>query len=38
MYIKKLTIWFFMLLSVVSTACSDITDIVGGGTQDLPSE
>ena len=38
MYIKKLTIWFFMLLSVVSTACSDIRDIVGGGTQDLPSD
>ena len=27
-----------MLLSVVLAACSDITDIVGGGTQDLPSE
>ena len=38
MYIKKLTIWFFMLLSMVSTACSDIIDIVGGGTQDLPSD
>ena len=38
MYIKKLTIWFFMLLSMVSTACSDIRDIVGGGTQDLPSD
>ena len=38
MYIKKLTIWLFMLLSVVSTACSDIIDIVGGGTQDLPSD
>lgn len=38
MYIKKLTIWFFMLLAMVSTACSDIRDIVGGGTQDLPSE
>lgn len=38
MYIKKLTSWFFMLLSVVLAACSDITDIVGGGTQDLPSE
>ena len=38
MYIKKLTIWLFMLLSVVSTACSDIRDIVGGGTQDLPSD
>lgn len=38
MYIKKLTIWFFMLLSVVSTACSDIRDIVGGDTQDLPSD
>ena len=35
MYIKKLTIWFFMLLAMVSTACSDI---VGGGTQDLPSD
>ena len=38
MYIKKLTSWFFMLLSVVLAACSDVTDIVGGGTQDLPSE
>ena len=38
MYIKKLTIWLFMLLSVVSTACSDIRDIVGGDTQDLPSD
>ena len=38
MYIKKLTIWLFMLLSVVSTVCSDIRDIVGGGTQDLPSD
>ena len=38
MYTKKLTIWLFMLLSVVSTACSDIRDIVGGGTQDLPSD
>ena len=38
MYIKKLTIWLFMLLSMVSTACSDIIDIVGGGTQDLPSD
>lgn len=38
MYIKKLTSWFFMLLSVVLAACSHITDIVGGGTQDLPSE
>lgn len=38
MYIKKLTIWFFMLLAMVSTACSDIIDIVGGGTQDLPSD
>lgn len=38
MYIKKLTICLFMLLAMVSTACSDITDIVGGGTQDLPSE
>ena len=38
MYIKKLTIWFFMLLSVVLAACSDTTDIVGGGTQDLPSD
>lgn len=36
MYIKKLTIWLFMLLAMVSTACSDIRDIVGGGTQDLP--
>lgn len=38
MYIKKLTIWLFMLLAMVSTACSDITEIVGGGTQDLPSD
>ena len=38
MYIKKLTIWLFMLLSVVLAACSDIADIVGGGTQDLPSD
>ena len=38
MYIKKLTIWLFMLLTMVSTACSDIRDIVGGGTQDLPSD
>ena len=38
MYIKKLTIWFFMLLAMVSTACSDIRDIVGGGTPDVPSE
>ena len=27
-----------MLLAMVSTACSDIRDIVGGGTQDLPSD
>ena len=38
MYIKKLTSWFFMLLAVALAACSDVTDIVGGGTQDLPSE
>lgn len=38
MYIKKLTIWLFMLLAMVLTACSDIRDIVGGGTQDLPSD
>ena len=38
MYIKKLTIWLFMLLAVVLAACSDIRDIVGGGTQDLPSD
>ena len=38
MYIKKLTIWLFMLLAMVSTACSDIRDIIGGGTQDLPSD
>ena len=38
MYINKLTIWLFMLLAMVSTACSDIRDIVGGGTQDLPSD
>ena len=36
MYIKKLTIWLFMLLAMVSTACSDIRDIVGGGTPDVP--
>ena len=38
MYIKKLTIWLFMLLAMVSTACSDIRDIVGGDTPDLPSD
>lgn len=38
MYIKKLTIWFFMLLSVVLAACSDITDVGGGNTPDVPSE
>lgn len=38
MYIKKLTSWLFMLLAVALAACSDVTDIVGGGTQDLPSE
>lgn len=38
MYINKLTIWFFMLLSVVLAACSDIRDIVGGDTPDVPSE
>ena len=38
MYIKKLTICLFMLLAMVSTACSDISDIVGGGTQDLPTD
>ena len=38
MYIKKLTIWFFMLLAMVLTACSDIRDIVGGDTPDLPSD
>ena len=38
MYIKKLTIWLFMLLAMVSTACSDIRDIVEGGTQALPSD
>ena len=38
MYIKKLTIWLFMLLAMVSAACSDIRDIVGGGTPDVPSE
>lgn len=36
MYIKKLTIWFFILLSVVLAACSDTTDVRGGGTTDLP--
>lgn len=38
MYIRKLTIWLFMLLSVVLAACSDIRDIVGGDTPDVPSE
>ena len=38
MYIKRLTIWFFMLLSVVLAACSDIRDIVGGDTPDVPSD
>lgn len=38
MYIKKLTIWLFMLLAMVSTACSDIRDIVGGDTPDVPSD
>lgn len=38
MYIKKLTIWLFMLLAMVLTACSDIRDIVGGDTPDLPSD
>ena len=38
MYIKKLTIWLFMLLAMVSTACSDIRDIVGDDTPDLPSD
>ena len=38
MYIKKLTIWLFMLLAMVSTACSDIRDIVGGDTPDVPLE
>ena len=38
MYIKKLTIWLFMLLSVVLAACSDIRDIVGGDTPDVPSD
>lgn len=38
MYIKKLTIWLFMLLAMVSTACSDIRDFVGGDTPDLPSD
>lgn len=36
MYIKKLTIWFFILLSVVLAACSDITDVRGGDTPDVP--
>mgnify|MGYP007030787966 CR=1 FL=1 len=36
MYIKKLTIWFFILLSVVLAACSDITDVRGGDTTDVP--
>ena len=34
MYIKKLTIWFFILLSVVLAACSDTTDVRGGDTPD----
>lgn len=38
MYIKKLTIWLFMLLSVALAACSDIRDIIGGDTPDVPSE
>ena len=38
MYIKKLTIWLFMLLSVVLAACSDATDFGGGDTPDVPSE
>lgn len=38
MYIKKLTICLFMLLAMVLTACSDIRDIVGGDTPDLPSD
>lgn len=38
MYIKKLTIWLFMLLSMVLAACSDIRDIVGGDTPDVPSD
>lgn len=38
MYIKKLTIWLFMLLAMVLTACCDIRDIVGGDTPDLPSD
>lgn len=38
MYIKKLTIWLFMLLAMVLAACSDIRDIVGGATPDLPSD
>ena len=38
MYIKRLTIWFFMLLAMVLAACSDIRDIVGGDTPDLPSD
>lgn len=38
MYIKKLTIWFFMFLSVALAACSDATDFGGGDTPDVPSE
>lgn len=38
MYIKKLTIWLFMLLAMVLAACSDIRDIVGDDTPDLPSD
>ena len=38
MYIKKLTIWFFMFLSVVLAACSYATDFGGGDTPDVPSE
>ena len=38
MYIKKLTIWFFMFLSVALAACSDATDFGGGDTPDVPLE
>ena len=38
MYFKKLTIWLFMLLAMVSTACSDATDFGGGDTPDVPLE
>ena len=35
MYIKKLTIWFFMLLAMALAACSDVTEVGGGDTPDV---